>query len=49
MRTNPRSESRPLGVRMLLFASLGLFAAASAGAAARAVAIVDAAKAEDSE
>ena len=48
MRTNHRSESRPLGVRMLLFASLGLFAAAAAGAAARAVAIVDAAKAEDS-
>ena len=47
MRTNHRSESRPAGVRMLLFAGLGLFVAASAGAAARAVPIVDAAKAED--
>ncbi len=47
MRTNHRLESRPAGVRMLLFACLGLFVAASAGAAARAVPIVDAAKAED--
>ena len=47
MRTNHRSESRPAGVRMLLFAGFGLFVAASAGAAARAVPIVDAAKAED--
>ena len=53
MRTHHRSESRPVGVRMLLLTGLGLLvtamggADASAVAAARAVPIVDAARAED--
>ena len=47
MRTNPGSESRPVAIRTLSLVGAALLTAVSAGAAAPAVAIVDAARAED--